>query len=88
LSNDGSEHESFAEKLNQAAGRVRIPTLLVRGLRSELVTDAGIEDLKRHLRHLEVFDVADAGHMVVGDKNEIFNSGILYFLRRHLPITR
>jgi pimeloyl-ACP methyl ester carboxylesterase len=88
LSNDGSEHVSFGEKLNQAARRVRIPTLLVRGLRSELVTDAGIEDFKTHLQHLEVFDVAEAGHMVVGDKNEVFNSGILYFLRRHLPTAR
>jgi pimeloyl-ACP methyl ester carboxylesterase len=88
LSNEGSEYVSFGEKLNQAARRVRIPTLLVRGLRSELVTDAGIEDLKTHLPHLEVFDVAEAGHMVVGDKNEVFNSGILYFLCRHLPAAR
>jgi pimeloyl-ACP methyl ester carboxylesterase len=88
LSNEGSEHVSFGEKLNQAARRVRVPTLLVRGLRSELVTEAGIEDLKTHLEHLEVFDVAEAGHMVVGDKNEVFNSGILYFLRRHLPTAR
>jgi len=87
---DGTEgtHMDFADRLNRAAERVRSPTLLVRGLRSELVTSAGIDDFKAHLPHLELFDVADAGHMVVGDKNDIFNAGILYFLGQHMPTTR
>jgi peroxiredoxin len=30
-------------------------------------------------------DVADAAHMVVGDKNDIFAAQTLAFLRKHLP---
>jgi pimeloyl-ACP methyl ester carboxylesterase len=72
-------------QLTEAAERVRIPTLLVRGLRSDLVTDEGVADLRSRIPSLEVFDVAGAGHMVAGDKNDAFNEGIFDFLHRRLP---
>lgn len=78
----------FADQLHHAAKHVRIPTLLVRGLKSDLVSDAGIAELRHYLPHLEVYDVAGAGHMVAGDKNDAFNDGVLGFLRRHMPPTR
>lgn len=81
----GTEYAAFADRLNQAATQVRIPTLLVRGLRSELVTDQGVKDFKARVPHLEIFNVAEAGHMLVGDKNDVFNEGILRFLRKQLP---
>ena len=34
---------------------------------------------------LEVLDIAGAGHMVAGDRNDVFNAGILAFLERRLP---
>lgn len=84
----GTEYAAFADRLNQAATQVRIPTLLVRGLRSELVTEEGVQDFKARVPQLEIFDVAEAGHMLVGDKNDIFNEGILRFLREHVPAKR
>ena len=81
----GTEYAAFADRLNQAATHVRIPALLVRGLRSELVTDEGVRDFKARLSHLEIFDVAEAGHMLVGDKNDVFNEGIVRFLRKQVP---
>jgi pimeloyl-ACP methyl ester carboxylesterase len=69
--------------LLDAASSVRIPTLLVRGLRSDIVSDAGIAELRERLPTLEVYDVADAGHMVAGDKNDAFNQGVIAFLKRH-----
>lgn len=80
-----AEPPLFTDKLNQAAARVRVPTLLVRGSKSNIVTDHGVADLKIHLPQLEVFDVSGAGHMVAGDKNDAFNQGVFDFLRRHLP---
>jgi pimeloyl-ACP methyl ester carboxylesterase len=71
--------------LASAADRVTIPTLLVRGLKSDLVTEEGIVDLKRRIPHLELFNVDGAGHMVAGDKNDAFNLGLLEFLQRRLP---
>lgn len=74
----------FAEKLLRSAERVRIPTLLVRGMQSDIVTDEGIEEFRQRLPSLEVVDVTGAGHMVAGDKNDAFNEGVLNFLQRHL----
>ncbi len=80
-----AEPPLFADRLNSAAGRVRIPTLLVRGLQSDIVTEAAVTDFRAHLPQLEVFDVSGAGHMVAGDKNDVFNQGVFEFMQRHLP---
>jgi pimeloyl-ACP methyl ester carboxylesterase len=76
----------FYDKLARAAENVRIPTLLIRGLESDIVTGAGVTDLRNRMPQLEIFDVEDAGHMVAGDKNDAFNQGVLQFLERHLPV--
>lgn len=77
--------ESFAARLAAAARGVRVPTLLVRGLHSEIVSDAGVAALRAILPQLEVVDVAGAGHMVAGDRNDAFNAGVFGFLDKHLP---
>ena len=83
---DRAEPPQFADILLQAARRVRVPTLLVRGLESDIVSSDGIAEFQQSLPMLEVFDVAGAGHMVAGDKNDAFNAGIVDFLKRHLPV--
>ena len=85
LRDDPPEPPVVAEKLLEAASRVREPTLVVRGLQSDIVSEAGIEEFRRHLPTLEVFDVAGAGHMVAGDRNDAFNQGVTDFLNRHHP---
>lgn len=62
-----------------------LPVLLVRGLSSDVVSDAGVAAFRRRLPWLEVVDIAGAGHMVAGDRNDIFNDAILAFSRRVLP---
>ncbi len=66
--------------------RPDLPVLLVRGLKSDVVTDAGVAAFKAILPSLEVSDVAGAGHMVAGDRNDAFNSSVIDFLWRNLPI--
>jgi pimeloyl-ACP methyl ester carboxylesterase len=85
---DELEPPTFGDRLVAACDHIRIPTLLVRGLNSDLVTDAGVADFRQHLPQLEVFDVPGAGHMVAGDKNDAFNQGVFQFLQRHLPLPR
>jgi len=80
------EPPDLVEPLLSAARRVRIPTLLVRGLLSDIVTDAGVAELRGVLPELEVFSVANAGHMVAGDRNDVFSAAIAAFLRRYAPI--
>jgi pimeloyl-ACP methyl ester carboxylesterase len=81
---DGVQRRSL-EQLELAAANVHIPTLLMRGLKSDVVTDDGVADAKRRIIDLEVFDVSLAGHMIAGDKNDAFNLGLLDFLKRRVP---
>ncbi len=70
-------------RLERAVEALRIPTLLVRGRSSDLLSEEGVQDFLARAPHAEYADVAGAGHMVAGDRNEIFNRGILEFLARH-----
>jgi pimeloyl-ACP methyl ester carboxylesterase len=79
------EPPAFSDALLSASRRVNIPVMLVRGLRSDIVSDAGVEEFRGVIPHLEVFEVSQAGHMVAGDKNDAFNAGVLGFLGRHFP---
>lgn len=63
----------------------RVPTLLVRGMKSDIVDDEGVEDLYRRIPKLEMADIRGAGHMVAGDKNDEFNSAVIDFLQRVMP---
>jgi pimeloyl-ACP methyl ester carboxylesterase len=65
-----------------AARGVQVPTLLVRGARSDVVSDRGIAELSTLIPHVQVAEVADAGHMVAGDSNDPFSAEILAFLDR------
>jgi pimeloyl-ACP methyl ester carboxylesterase len=80
------EPPTFSDALVMASRQVRIPTLLVRGLESDLVGEAGVAALRADIPQLEVLDIAGAGHMVAGDRNDVFNAGILAFLERRLPV--
>jgi pimeloyl-ACP methyl ester carboxylesterase len=70
-------------RLEDAVDALKIPTLLVRGRSSDLLSEEGAEEFLRRAPHAEFADVAGAGHMVVGDRNEIFNRAILDFVARH-----
>jgi pimeloyl-ACP methyl ester carboxylesterase len=79
------EPPQFSSKLSDAAARIHVPTLLVRGLLSDMVSARGVASLKTQMPALEVYDVAGAAHMVAGDKNDSFNQGVIGFLQRQMP---
>jgi pimeloyl-ACP methyl ester carboxylesterase len=68
--------------LVDAARRVAIPALLVRGGSSELVKEAHAREFLDLVPHAEYVDVAGARHMVVGDRNDHFAGVIADFLGR------
>jgi pimeloyl-ACP methyl ester carboxylesterase len=70
------------ERLCAAARDVTIPTLLVRGRMSDIVSDQSVRELQELIPHAEVVDIADAGHMVAGDKNDVFNEAVIDFVNR------
>jgi non-heme chloroperoxidase len=69
--------------LARSADALQIPTLLVRGRSSDLLSEEGAREFLERVPHAEFADVAGAGHMVVGDRNDVFNAAVLDFLERH-----
>ncbi len=75
----------IATRMNEATEHVTVPTLLVRGEHSELVSEAAIETFRGLLPDAEYVDVKGARHMVAGDENSLFNQAVLDFLSRRVP---
>lgn len=66
-------------ELRRSAATVGVPVLLVRGLRSDVVSEESVAEATRLLAGMRVAEV-DAGHMVAGDDNDSFLAAILEFL--------
>ncbi len=69
--------------LLDAAARLAGPALLVRGAQSELVSTAHADEFLALAPHAEFVDIADARHMVAGDRNDVFGDAIVDFMKRH-----
>jgi len=67
-------------RLELAARALTLPVHLVRGAKSDLVTVDAARAFLQFVPHARFDDIAGAGHMVVGDKNDIFSAVILDFL--------
>ena len=60
-----------------------VPMLLVRGQMSDLVSQERADQFLSRFPQVEFVDVRGAGHMVAGDRNDIFAQAVLDFLSRH-----
>ncbi|WP_371649082.1 MULTISPECIES: alpha/beta fold hydrolase [unclassified Streptomyces] len=72
----------MAERLLDAARHTAVPILLVRGGISDVVRKDIAEEFCDRVPNARYVDVADAGHMVAGDRNEHFIDAIVPFLER------
>ncbi len=79
------ETHRLVERMCDAARRVRVPTLLVRGTLSDVVSEEAAQEFLSLLPTAEFFDVPGASHMVAGDDNDAFNTAVIDFLRRKAP---
>jgi pimeloyl-ACP methyl ester carboxylesterase len=60
-----------------------VPMLLVRGQVSDLVSQERADAFLSSFPKVEFVDVHGAGHMVAGDRNDVFATAVLDFLTRH-----
>lgn len=74
-----------SDRLQNAARNITIPSLLVRGRMSDLLSEEGAKEFLELVPHAEFVDIANAGHMVAGDKNDVFNSAVVEFVTRTAP---
>jgi pimeloyl-ACP methyl ester carboxylesterase len=68
------------EYLERAARNLTLPVLVVRGLVSDLLSEEGARRMLELVPHGRMVSVAGAGHMVAGDRNDLFNDAIVTFL--------
>lgn len=67
-------------QLDAAAAGLRIPTLLVRGRMSDILSEEGAKVFLDQVPHAQFADITNAGHMVAGDRNDLFTDAVLEFL--------
>ena len=68
------------DSLDSAARGLSIPTLLVRGRMSDLLSQEGANEFLAQVPHARFADVSGAGHMVASDRNDLFTRAVLDFL--------
>jgi pimeloyl-ACP methyl ester carboxylesterase len=78
---DLGDAHAEVESLDDAARRLALPTLLVRGRMSDLLSEEGAQHFLELVPHARFADVSGAGHMVAGDRNDAFTRAVVDFLR-------
>jgi non-heme chloroperoxidase len=71
---------SDPDRLEHAARALRVPTLLVRGRMSDVVSEEDARAFLAVVPHARYADVSGAGHMVAGDRNDRFTAAVVEFL--------
>lgn len=74
-----------AERLQRAARALKLPTLLLRGQLSDMISEEGVMEFLAAVPHARYVDVSHAGHMVVGDRNDVFADAVIRFLQELPP---
>ena len=70
-----------AERLVEAARHLQLPAHLIRGGSSNLVSESAARQFLQLAPHAVYTDVAGAGHMVAGDRNDAFTEAVVKFIR-------
>jgi non-heme chloroperoxidase len=78
--------EQRTRRLEACSANLDLPTLLVRGGLSDLLSEEGAQAFLKLCPTAEYVSVIGAGHMVAGDRNDIFAKAVTEFLARVVPV--
>jgi len=67
-------------RLLRAAASLNVPTMLVRGRESDMLSEEAAAELLAAAPHAAYADIAGARHMVAGDRNDEFANAVVGFL--------
>jgi pimeloyl-ACP methyl ester carboxylesterase len=73
--------------LDVAMSNIRVPTMLVWGLLSDVVTREGVDQLLEQIPAATVVEVDGAAHMIAGDRNDAFSEAVITFLAERIRPT-
>jgi pimeloyl-ACP methyl ester carboxylesterase len=79
--------DRLAGLLDVAMSNIHVPTLLVRGLLSDVVTQEGADELVARIPGATVVGVEGAAHMIAGDRNDAFSDAVMTFLTERVRPT-
>jgi pimeloyl-ACP methyl ester carboxylesterase len=79
--------DRLAGLLDVATSNITVPTLLVHGLLSDVVTQEGVDDLLAQIPDATVVGVDGAAHMIAGDRNDAFSDAVIAFLEDRIRPT-
>ena len=79
--------DRLAGLLSVATSNIRVPTMLVHGLLSDVVTQESIDDLLVQIPEATVVAVDGAAHMIAGDRNDAFSDAVVTFLQERIRPT-
>ncbi len=82
LGDKAADPDEMARSLEGVARALTIPVLLVRGLRSDVVSAAGAAEFQRLVPHAEIAEIGDAAHTAAGDDNDAFTEAVTKFVLR------
>lgn len=72
--------DDMRDGLTEAARQLTVPTLLIRGALSDVVSQDSVQHFLDAVPHATYVDVEDASHMVAGDRNDIFTAALVDLL--------
>jgi len=76
--------KNLQSRLKSAARKLKKPTLLISGGKSELISEEHVEEFLKLAPHAEHVSIAESGHMVAGDVNDRFLHAAMPFLQKNL----
>ncbi len=76
--------DNYQPLFEVALSNIRVPTLLVTGQLSDVVTAEGVRDFLAKVPTAKAVDITGAAHMVAGDQNDAFSSAVVEFLEQEI----
>ncbi len=81
----GFDFADMETRLHDAAKRLKIPTLIVRGSETTTSSPQSTYKLADLVANCEVAEIEGGGHYVAFDNADDFNAVLLEFIERHIP---
>ena len=76
-----SKTSNYKDKQVELAKGVSVPTLLIKGALSNVLTQEEVETFLEIIPHSQFIEIKEAAHMIAGDRNDIFAESAIKFLK-------
>lgn len=77
---EAEKNGAVQDDLVAASRALSLPVALIRGQQSDIVRQDHADEFLADVPHVQYYDISDAGHMIVGDRNDVFTEAVTGFL--------